>query len=570
MAKLKIGIDDFKKLRREDGYFVDKSLLIREVLDSGMCVLLPRPRRFGKTLNLSMLRYFFEKCDEDRSDLFAGLKITEDARAMEHQGQYPVVFLSLKDIRGSSWAVARKALVGKIASLYKQNRAIAQDLPGDDREQFERLAGRSGDRADLNSSLANLITYLHDYHGIPVIVLIDEYDTPIIQAWQQGYYDEMIEFMRCWLGAGLKHEDGMALHRAVVTGILRVARESIFSGLNNLVTWTTLDSGPFADKFGFTQDEVDKLLSDFDAPELGDPIRKWYNGYSFGGVTAYNPWSVVNALQKGASSMGPHWLNTASNELVYAELEAGGTEVKRDIEKLLRGEALHYPIRESITFDDIGRGAENIWSFLYFCGYLRADECERNPLDQTELLWRLTIPNLEVSVAYRDFVNRIFRDVRADGIKPLVRCFTEDRPARELEDVLQELVLSLVSHHDVARRPEAVFHAFVLGLLANLRDVYHVQSNVESGYGRADIIMRPKTDRYPLGFIIEFKSIEDSADVEAALTEGLDQIDDRDYPGRLRAAGVAEENIRKLSVVLCGKTLRVRREAPGIRAPESH
>ena len=555
MPQLKIGTDDFKKLRREGGYYVDKTPLVREVLDSGTCILLPRPRRFGKTLNLSMLRYFFENSEEDRSDLFTGLDIADDADAMQHQGQYPVIFMSLKDIRGSDWNIARKALVAKIASIYKQNREVAETLAQDDRQQFERLANRGGDRADLNSSLASLITHLYDYYGSPVVVLIDEYDTPVIEAWDKGYYEEMIEFMRCWLGAGLKHENSMALHRAVVTGILRVARESIFSGLNNLATWTTLRSGPFADKFGFTQAEVDGLLADFDANHLRDPIREWYNGYSYGGRTIYNPWSVVNAVQEGEPAMRPHWLNTASNQLVYDELESGGLPVKRDLEKLLKGEDVRYPLSEAITFEDIGHGTQNIWSFLYFSGYLRAEDPEHDL--RGRLTYRLSIPNREISMAYTQFVDRVYGRAISDGIKPLMDCFIDDLPAGQLQNVLQELVLSLVSYHDTARQPEAVFHAFVLGLLANLREVYDVQSNAESGYGRADILMRPTTDRYPLGFVIEFKSIEEDADADAALEEAMNQIDERGYAAKLRDAGVAEEDIRKYAVVLCGKDLRV-------------
>mgnify|MGYP006279869453 CR=1 FL=1 len=565
MPKLTVGTDDFQEMRREGGYFVDKSMLVREVIGGSKCLLLPRPRRFGKTLNLSMLRYFFEKSEQTRRELFEGLRITEDADAMQHQGRYPVISLSLKSVRAHTWADARNKLGKKIADLYLAYDELEDTLPKIHRSAFRDICEGTADDPTLHASLANLISYLHDYHGEPVIVLLDEYDTPIIQAWEHGYYDEMIEFMRCWLGEGLKHEDGSALYRAVVTGILRVARESIFSGLNNLVTWTTLRSGPFADKFGFTQPEVDKLLSDFDARQLAEPINEWYNGYSFGGTTIYNPWSVVNCVLQGPDSIGPQWLNTASNQLVYDELEAGGLSIQRDIENMLMGEELRYPISESIVFADIGRRTQSIWTFLYFSGYLRADDPERNPLDETEKLWRLNIPNLEVSIAYRQFVNRIYADALPDGVKSLLNCFTKDRAAEDFEHVLQELVLSLVSHHDVARRPEAVFHAFVLGLLANLRRVYEIQSNAECGYGRADIIMRPKTERYPLGYVIEFKSVDEGADLETALDDALRQIDARDYPARLRSAGVAPENIRRLAVVLCGEKLRVRRAPPAGR-----
>lgn len=559
MPRLKIGTDDFKEMRDQGGYFVDKSPLIREVIVGTKCQLLPRPRRFGKTLNMSMLRYFFEKDAGNRRHLFDGLAVADDAETMAHQGRYPVIFLSLKNIKGPDWSVAGALIAEKIAGLYKSHSYLADKLPADERRQFERLAARRAAPADLMSSLANLISHLHAYHGAPAVVLIDEYDSPVIEAWSRGYYDEMIDFMRCWLGAGLKHENGPALFRAVVTGILRVAKESIFSGLNNLTVAGMPTRGPFADKFGFTQAEVDRLLDDFGLPGLAGPIRDWYNGYDFGGTTIYNPWSVVSCVASHPTPIGPQWLNTASNELVHAELAAGGLEVQRDLAKLLAGDELRYPIVDSVTFGDVGRGASNIWSFLYYSGYLRANDPQTDPLDATSLLWRLSIPNLEVSVAYRQFVDRIYTEFTADGIRALLDCFVEDRPAAEFERVLQELTLSLVSHHDTARQGEAVFHAFVLGLLAGLRSVYDIQSNAESGYGRADIVMRPKTARYPLAYVIEFKSVAGSADAESALAAALGQIGRRDYPARLRAAGVRDEHLRRLAVVLAGKRVHVRR-----------
>ncbi len=559
MPRLKIGTDDFMKMRDEGGYFVDKSRLVRAVIDGSTCQLLPRPRRFGKTLNMSMLRYFFERGNQDRRGLFDGLAVAGDAEAMAHQGRYPVLFMSLKDIKGSDWPAAREALVAKIANLYLACDELAPGLAYIHRQMYDRLCRGEGSEADIKSSLANLITWLHAHHGQPVVVLIDEYDSPVIEAWNKGYYEEMIDFLRGWLGAGLKHEDGPALFRAVITGILRVAKESIFSGLNNLDVWTTLTPGPLADAFGFTQPEVDRLLDDFGLPELGGPIRDWYNGYDFGRVTIYNPWSVACCVSRHPAPIGPQWLNTASSELVYAELEAGGLEVKRDLEKLLAGEELRYPLNDSVTFRDIGRGARNIWSFLYYSGYLRATDPQPNPLRRTEHTYRLTIPNLEVAVAYEQFIDRIYTEFNADGVRPLLDCLIEDRPAADFERVLQELTLALVSHHDVARQAEAVFHAFVLGLLANLRSVYEIRSNAESGYGRADIVMRPKTERYPLAYVIEFKSIAESADAESALAVAVAQIDERDYPAPLRVAGVREEHLRKLAIVLAGKRIHVRR-----------
>jgi hypothetical protein len=264
---------------------------------------------------------------------------------------------------------------------------------------------------------------------------------------------------------------------------------------------------------------------------------------------------VVNCVNRHPAPMAPHWLNTSANRLVYEELEAGGLPLKRDLEKLLAGEELRYPINESIVFADIGANRENIWSFLYYSGYLKATDPGFDDLGR--LTYALSIPNREVGIAYRQFVDRAYGRAQEGGIQDFLDWFIGDRPAGDLERIMQPLVLELVSSHDAARQPEAVFHAFALGLLANLRTVYEIRSNAESGYGRADILMRPKTDRYPLGFVIEFKSIDRSADADSALSAALAQIEDKEYMARLREAGVPDEHIRRVAVVLQGRRLAV-------------
>ena len=365
MPKFKVGTDDFKKLRDEGGYFVDKSLLIKAVIDGSDIILLPRPRRFGKTLNLSMLRYFFEQSAEDRSYLFGDLAIASMPEVMAQRGKYPVIFLSLKDVKGQDWAISQEKLREITRSLYHRHLAIVESLTPDRQADFQAILSGKSDEALLENSLKNLIAFLADYHQQPVVVLIDEYDSPMIEAWEKGYYRQMADFMRAWLGGGLKPVEGTSVYRSVVTGILRVAKESIFSGLNNLDVWSTLNPGPFADKFGFTEGEVQRILRDFQQESSAESLRVWYNGYDFGGVTIYNPWSVSKSVNRFPEAPGPQWLNTASNQLVLAELARGGMELKRDLEKLLAGEDLRYPIVDTITFGDIGRNKTNIWSFLY-------------------------------------------------------------------------------------------------------------------------------------------------------------------------------------------------------------
>jgi hypothetical protein len=555
MPRFRIGTDDFKELRDDNGYFVDKSLLIKEVIEADDVTLIPRPRRFGKTLNMTMLRYFFEKAEENRADLFNGLAISECADAMKHQGLYPLIYLTLKDVKGKNWHEARSKISDKVADMVLRAKVDVECLPEKDQLDFGALINRTADATQLQASMSKLISVLHRQHDKGVVVLIDEYDSPVIEAWKNGYYEDMIYFIRNWLGSGLKHEEGPALFRAVLTGILRVAKESIFSGLNNPVVANMLRCGPFADKFGFTATEVTQLLNDFDVVELSEPIREWYNGYNFGGNTIYNPWSVVKSVNEWPNPLGPQWLNTGSNSLIHYELERGDLLVKRDLEKLLAGEELRYPIQDSTTFDALGKNPETIWSFLFFSGYLTASDPAEDPFTGL-LTYRLAIPNKEVRLAYREFVMRWHEHLGFTGTKQLLQALINEQ-YEEVENCLADLVRHLFSYHDTAHYPEAVYHAFVLGLLANLRQTYEIRSNPESGYGRADIILRPKTSQYPLAFVIEFKSISDKEDSEVAAIEAVEQINRKGYTAQLEEAGIQPQMIRKLAIIVNGKHVTV-------------
>lgn len=559
--KMRIGVSDFLQLRRDDGYFVDKTLLVKAVIDGSAVILLPRPRRFGKTLNMSVLRYFFEKSDVDHRPLFDGTAIVDDEESMRHFGQYPVIALSLKSCASVTWEDAWDKIVERIARLFKEHACVRASIEAeDDQDSFDRVATRQGTRSDVENSLANLVTWVYRHYRQPVVLLLDEYDYPIIEAWRLGYYDQMIAFMRQWLGEGLKHENGAALYRAVVTGILRVAKESIFSGLNNLTVRTTLNSGDFADKFGFTQQELDRMLDDFNVPQLREPVREWYNGYKFGGTVIYNPWSVINAVDTYPEPLQPHWLNTASNHLIHAEMEKGGMALKKDLQKLLEGEALRYPIVETTTFHDIGKSCQNIWSFLFHSGYLNASDPVPNPMNDNYTLYRLSIPNREVSLAYEQFINRFFDDAEnGGGVAAFLECFKDDEHLTLLERELSDLMLGLVSHHDTARYPEAFIHAFILGLLANLRSAYDIQSNPEVGYGRADITMRPtKPEYYPLGFVIELKAAPKTRrKLDGLAAEALEQIARNQYAARLRSQ-MPEKDIRHIAIVMAGKRIACR------------
>ncbi|ABD41568.1 protein of unknown function DUF1703 [Methanospirillum hungatei JF-1] len=553
MKKFRIGTDDFKEFIEDGGYFVDKSLLIRDIIEGNKVTLIPRPRRFGKTLNMTMLRYFFERSEESRSYLFKNCAIADFPQYMQHQGQYPVIYISLKDLKRDSYEYFIEAVRIKIGSLYKNFAEVQPVLSDGSRERFHRIIMEEATLNDLYSSLKDLITHCYQYYKKPVIVLIDEYDTPMIEAFSHGYYDKMAGFMRSWLGEGLKPEYGQVLFRAVVTGILRVAKESIFSDLNNLDVASSLMIGPYADKFGFTEPELSLILSAFQAEDHAGIIRDWYNGYSFGGHTIYNPWSVISYIQAIPNPPGPKWLNTSSNALVYEELEAGGLEIKRDLEVLLAGEELRYPISENIIFTDIGRNPVNIWSLLYYSGYLNAEDPQ--PDLRGRLRYRLRIPNREISYAYEHFIESLYRNTDG-GLDLLLHCFLGKRPILQIGPVLQDLTRDLVSMYDLAKLPEAVFHAFVLGLLANLRTVYEIRSNAEAGFGRADILMIPKTRDYPTAYVIEFKTTDGQQNTEI-VSDALNQIRNQEYEAALSNAGISDEQIVRLAIILQGKEVRV-------------
>ena len=480
---------------------------------------------------------------------------------MAHQGQYPVIFISFKDLKRDSYDHFINAAKAEIGRLYREFLPVCEPLPEAIRDRYLRICQEESPEHELYNSLKELISHCYLFYKKPVIVLIDEYDSPMIEAFSKGYYNKMADFMRSWLGAGLKPEQGQVLFRAVITGILRIAKESIFSDLNNLDVASPLMIGPYADKFGFTEQEVSRILTVFNVKEHADIIRDWYNGYSFGGNIIYNPWSLISYIQAIPNPPSPKWLNTSSNALLYEELASGGLLIKRDLELLLSGDELRYPLSENITFGDIGKNPVNIWSLLYYSGYLKADDPEFADYDPNLLTYSLSIPNREIFLAYQQFVNRLYETgTMSDGIKDFISFFLENKIPSVLEQTLSDLTLGLVIVYNVAKLPEAVFHAFVLGLLANLRNVYEIRSNVEAGYGRADILMIPKTRTYSIGYIIEFKSVKREEDEDKASTAGLVQIKDNEYMAALLNAGVPGERIVKLTVTLKGKRVTVHKE----------
>ena len=544
---------------------MDKTHLIREIIDRpGVKVmLLPRPRRFGKSVNLSMLRVFFEKRGEDLWPLFEGLGIERAGGAYRaHFQAYPVIYLSLKGTRAARFEVFRDSMVQTIRALYREHVGLLDDprLNEWDRADYRAVLGGEAEEAVYRRSLLTLSDLLRRVHGERVVILIDEYDAPIHAGWTYGYYREAAELVRGFLEAGLK--DNPHLHKGVLTGILRVAKESIFSGLNNLAVYTLLNE-EMSTCFGFTEAEVAALLEKAGVPELLAPVRAYYNGYVFGREPIYNPWSILHFIASADRALVPYWVTSSANELVKRLLERHAFAVDRDMEALLSGGSIEKRIEEDIVFPELLENQGALWSLLVFSGYLRA---ERGPVTPGQTLppARLSIPNEEVAQLYRTtFQSWMDQGLRArgGGADALLDALLKGDVER-LERQLQLLATHLVSYHDAAAAdPERFYHGLMLGLLASLEPDYEVRSNRESGEGRPDVWIKPRKAGKP-GVILELKIAgKKGKTMAAALREGRAQIRKGNYEAELRAAGV--EPVHALVVAFDGKKVRVEpAEAP--------
>ena len=553
MKKIALGESDFKSIIDNNEYFIDKTLLIKEFLDdSSRIVLIPRPRRFGKTLNLSMIRYFVEKCDEDRRYLFNNLLIEKEKDIMKRQGIYPTIYLTFKDEKHDDFNILVKRLNYYLIDIYNQFKHIYDYLKDEsDKNFFRKIQSGKASKDDIEIALRKLSNYLYDYYGEKVIVLIDEYDTPIQHSYFSGIYDETIGFMRNFLSNTLK--DNIYLEKAMLTGILRVARESIFSGLNNLKVNTILKNA-YCDKFGFTDIEIEKVLNDFNVVEQREEFKKWYNGYIFGNTVIYNPWSVLCYLDDRDSGFMPYWVNTSENKIIKTILSKGSEALKKSFEELLRGNAIEAVIDENIIMADIEANEDNIWSFLLMAGYLKVVGKRREDI---EIYYSLKIPNLEVKYMYE----KIIRDWQSEGyiaseynemLKALVNFDYE-----VFEEIFVDYVEKSLSYFDVSgEEPEKVYHSFVLGMLVSLNKSHYVLSNRESGYGRYDVMVIPKDIAKP-GIIIEFKRARktNKKTIEELIEEARKQIEDKKYETELLNRGIT--NIKKIVIVFKGKEVYV-------------
>ena len=544
-----IGVDDFREIVRKNYCFVDKTRFIKEILDGHSKVtLITRPRRFGKTLNLSMLRYFFslENREANRA-LFAGLDIERaDDEYMTEQGSRPVVFLSLKGIQGPDYQLMQECLQEMLRVLYGQFRYLLEspDVAEDDKLFFRRIIDKSANRSETQISLKQLLSMLKKHHGREVVLLLDEYDAPIISSWERGYYDDCIDFMRGFLSEALKTNE--ALDFAVLTGVTRVSKESIFSGLNNLRVCSVL-SERYSDIFGFTQEEADHLLAVCGLDEKRGDLKKWYDGYIFGSSEIYNPWSVISFIDNDCKFQ-PYWLNTSGNGILKTLLARIDARKEADLKSLLEGKALNTPLRENIVYADLNSDRNTLYMMLLTSGYLKALKTWKD--EYYEDWVRLAVPNLEIRLAYRyEVVENIVPHQGQIVLMDLMEAMTDGR-TEDFAGYWSELLRDFVSFHDSGHNPESFYHGLLLGLSVWLEGRYRVESNKESGYGRFDIAFFPLKDNLP-GVVLELKVVKEEGKMESAAKSALSQIDAKEYLAGLVRQGVTE--IWKYGIAFCGK-----------------
>lgn len=554
---LPVGISDFVELRTGGYTFVDKTAFVAEVLDGAAKVtLFPRPRRFGKTINMSTLCAFLERGGEDRTELFADTHVwaLDGGRLRAHFQRYPVIFLTFKDIKRTtweeSWALVKRRLQHELKRLWVDHDLAAHADPSQ-LERFAQLVAPDAAPVDLATMLPELSGWLVQRTGERVVVLIDEYDAPLHAAWEHGYWDTAIDFFRTFLASGLKDEANV--FRGVLTGILKVAKENVFSGLNNVRTLSILQPTA-ASHFGFTADEVAGLAARAGVPEAVEGLREWYDGYRFGGtrpVTLYNPWSVLSFLAEPAAGFQPFWKNTSSNALVHELLVAQAAEVGPDVETLLAGGMVERVIDENVPLQQLRDTPEALWSLLMFSGYLTSAE---TALVNGRFVAQLRVPNREVEVVFRDTFER-FLTRSGEGPHAVARLVSAmlSGDAPTFERLLGGLIASAMSYHDFGRRRpvEAIYQAFIVGLLVHLDATHRVTSNREAGYGRADVLVVPR--RPGPGAVLELKSLDpDYGDtVASTLAEAVAQLRDKDYAAEVRAGGATA--VHQYAVVFDGK-----------------
>ena len=541
MKRIPIGLSDFKHLIEEDFYYFDKTNFIEQVIQDGAQVkLFTRPRRFGKTLNMSMLKYFFDiKEAEENRKLFKNLYI-EKTNSFKEQGKYPVIFLSLKDLKATTWEEMEKDIKSTIASLFLEYEDLYYELGEFDKPLFKKIAIKEVDIENLKDALKVLVKILYKKYNEKVVVLIDEYDSPLVSAYINGYYEKVKNFFKTFYSTVLK--DNTCLQMGVLTGIIRVIKAGIFSDLNNLRTYTIL-SDDYTDSYGLTEKEVEKSLKDYGLEYEISKVKDWYDGYKFGDSEVYNPWSILNFLQD--KELRAYWVDTSGNDLIKKVLKMTNKNIITALERLFNGEGLRQNLSGTSDLSKI-LSDDEIWELLLFSGYLTIEE----KIDQDNYILRL--PNKEVKSLFRKtFIETYI--ARGSKLSFLMESLIGNK-IEDYEENLQEILLTSVSYNDTKKGNEAFYHGLIMGMGLYLEGEYITKSNIESGLGRYDFSVEPK-NKNKRAFIMEFKSTDSVEKLEEVSKEALEQIENKKYDISLKQNGIKE--ITYIGIAFCGKQIKM-------------
>ena len=544
-----IGIENFEDIIKDNYYYVDKSMLIEDILVNRAAVtLFTRPRRFGKTLNMSMIKYFFDVRNKDENrKLFEGLKIF-GSEYMKEQGKYPVIFVSLKDLRADTWEGTFENLKSFISDLYAEFEDMREIMNKRDKIKFDKIFYEE-EKGDYETSLKLLSNYIYKYYGKKVIILIDEYDAPIINAFDKGYYNEAINFFQVFYSSALKTND--FLKYGILTGITRIIKEGIFSGLNNLKVDTILNK-KYSEYFGLLESEVIKMLDYFEMKYKIEEVKEWYNGYIFGDKRIYNPWSIINYVDNG--EIKAYWANVSGNTLLENMLDQAGEDVYTDLKRFTDGESIEKYISDGTTIKSLLSNDDEIWQLFLYSGYLTKAK-EQIEIDETleyTNIYNLKIPNKEIRKYFGNmFLNRFFGTELKTSI--LIKAL-ESGDIKKFEKTLGEIMVNMLSHFDLDSEMEKIYQVFMIGLVGFLMGKYEIISNNESGYGRYDLAMIPIKSNEK-AYLMEFKISKTENRMTLKAEEALKQIDEKKYDTRLKARGI--KNILKIGIAFYGKKVKV-------------
>ena len=557
-----IGHQDFETVRMKNTFYIDKTSLIREWWENEDAVtLIARPRRFGKTLNMSMLEKFFSVEYAGRSELFEGLDVWKDEKYRELQGKYPVIFISFASVKENTFEQARESIYRILIDVYNKNQFLLKSglLEEEEKRYFMNISTDMSE-TDATISLHKMSDFLSRYYKQKVIILLDEYDTPMQEAYVNGYWDKIVSFIRVLFNSTFKTNP--YLERAIMTGITRVSKESIFSDLNNLEVVTTT-SEKYADKFGFTEAEVVQALDEYGLDERKAEVKQWYDGFTFGNKKdIYNPWSIINYLDK--KKVAPYWANTSSNSLAGTVIREGNVQTKEAFETLLRGDSIITELDEQIVYGQLDLDEDAIWALLVASGYLKV---KRHWIDASQFgswkqLYELELTNFEVRVTFANIVRGWFAQASGDYNAFIKALLNDDTEA--MNAYMNRVSQRIFSTFDVGKKPseqsepERFYHGFVLGLMVELIDQYEVKSNRESGFGRYDVVLKPRDIRKK-AMILEFKVFNPNKEtvLEDTVKNALKQIKEKNYVAELLEAGIVKENIKMYGFAFKGKKILI-------------